>query len=100
MKIKNLWNSISLFNNRQDIPAALFVLKKILGFLCALVMMCSVLTTTAFADAYVVSPGHGGDNPPSSPQTGYETGIGAVMAVALAGGTVAVVAGSKLRRDA
>lgn len=33
MKIKNLWNSISLFNNRQDIPAALFVLKKILGFL-------------------------------------------------------------------
>ena len=31
-------------------------MKKILGFLCALVMMCSVLTTTAFADGYVVSP--------------------------------------------
>ena len=75
-------------------------MKKIFAFIAAVTMMCAVLTTTAFADAYIVSPGHGGENPPSSPQTGYETGIGAVMAVALAGGTVAVVAGSKLRRDA
>ena len=33
MKIKNLWSSISPFNNRQEIPTALFVGKKILGFL-------------------------------------------------------------------
>ena len=57
-------------------------MKKILGFLFALVMMCSVLTTTAFADGYVVSPEPGGDTPPSSPQTGYETGIGAVAGIA------------------
>ena len=74
-------------------------MKKILTFVAAVTMMCSVLTVSAFADEYVVSPG-GGNNPPSSPQTGYETGIGAVMAVALAGGTVAFVTGRKLRRDA
>ncbi len=75
-------------------------MKKILGFLFALVMMCSVLTTTAFADGYVVSPEHGGETPPSSPQTGYETGIGAVAGIALAGGVVAYVSARKLRQQA
>jgi hypothetical protein len=75
-------------------------MKKILGFLCALVMMCSVLTTTAFADGYVVSPEPGGNTPPPSPQTGYETGIGAVAGIALAGGVVAYVSARKLRQQA
>ena len=75
-------------------------MKKILAFIAAVTMMCSVLTVSAFADEYVVSPGHGGETPPSSPQTGYEAGIGAVMAVALAGGTVAFVTGRKLRHNA
>ena len=52
-------------------------MKKILAFIATVTVLCSALTCTAFADAYVVSPGHGGDTPPSSPQTGYETGIGA-----------------------
>lgn len=75
-------------------------MKKILAFIATVTVLCSVLTCTAFADAYVVSPGHGGETPPSSPQTGYETGIGAVMAIALAGGTVAYVTGRKLRQQA
>lgn len=75
-------------------------MKKILGFLFALVMLCSVMTTTAFADGYVASPEHGGENPPSSPQTGYETGIGAVAGIALAGGAVAYVSVRKLRQQA
>ena len=75
-------------------------MKKIFAFVAAVTVMCAILTTTAFADAYVSSPGHGGETPPSSPQTGYPVGIGAVMSVALGGGSVAFVAGRKLRRDA
>ena len=77
-------------------------MKKLLGFLCALVMMCSVLTTTAFATDYVISPEHGGDAPtaPTSPQTGYETGIGTVAGIAVAGGIVAYVSARKLREQA
>lgn len=33
MKIKTLWNSITPFNNRQDVPTAFYVIKKVLGFL-------------------------------------------------------------------
>ena len=75
-------------------------MKKIFAFIAAVTMMCAVLTTTAFADGYVVSPEPGGNTPPPSPQTGYETGIGAVAGIALAGGVVAYVSARKLRQQA
>lgn len=74
-------------------------MKKILGFVCALVMMLSMLTT-AYASNYVVSPEHDGDTTPSSPQTGYEFNLGTVGGIALAGGVVAYVSVRKLRKQA
>lgn len=77
-------------------------MKKILAFLLVAIMMCTILTTTAFADgSYVVSPEYEDpDDDPDSPQTGYEAGIGVVIAVALAGGAVAYVTTRKLRQQA
>ena len=75
-------------------------MKKILAFLLTAMLLCGCMTTTAFADN-VISPEY--DPPaddPDSPQTGYPTGIGAVMAVALTGGVVAYVSVRKLRREA
>lgn len=62
-------------------------MKKILAVLTVIVMLGCMLSVTAFADGgYVPSPKHD-DEPgttPTSPQTGYDLGIGSVvMAIAV-----------------
>lgn len=69
-------------------------MKKILAVLTVIVMMGCMLSVTAFADGgYVPSPKHD-DEPgttPTSPQTGYDLGIGSVvMAIAVSGGVAYV----------
>ena len=78
-------------------------MKKILAVLTVIVMLGCMLSVTAFADGgYVPSPKHG-DEPgttPTSPQTGYDLGIGSVvMAIAVSGG-VAYVCTKKARTRA
>lgn len=76
-------------------------MKKLFGILLAIVMMCSVLTATAFADGYdgtVVSPEKNNtevDPSPVSPQTGYSVGAAGVAVIALACGAVAIVSVKK-----
>ena len=59
---------------------------KILAIVMTLIMACSMLTATAFADGtYVPSPEHNNtdvDPNPQSPQTGYEFSIGGLALVA------------------
>ena len=78
-------------------------MKKILAVLTVIVMLGCMLSVTAFADGgYVPSPKHD-DEPattPTSPQTGYDLGIGSVvMAIAVSGG-VADVCTKKARTRA
>lgn len=76
-------------------------MKKLLAIMTALLVMCSVLTGTAFAATTVKSP-EKGDTPvdpqPTAPQTGYESGIASVVVIALASGAVAVVSVKKARQ--
>ena len=71
-------------------------MKKILAMLTVIVMLGCMLSVTAFADGgYVPSPKHDDntDTTPTSPQTGYDLGIGSVvMTIAVSGG-VAYTAG-------
>ena len=75
-------------------------MKKILAVLTVIVMLGCMLSVTAFADGgYVPSPKHD-DEPGTSPQTGYDLGIGSVvMAIAVSGG-VAYVCTKKARTRA
>ena len=77
---------------------------KILAIVMTLIMACSMLTATAFADGtYVPSPEHGNtdvDPNPQSPQTGYEFSIGGLALVAAVCGGVAVVTGKKAHERA
>lgn len=77
-------------------------MKKLFSVLLIVVMMCSMLSVTAFADAgaEVVSPEHGNtevEPDPVSPQTGYASSIAGVAVVALACGAVAVISARKAR---
>ena len=64
-------------------------MKKILAVLTVIVMLGCMLSVTAFADGgYVPSPKHDDntDTTPTSPQTGYDLGIGSVvMTIAVSG---------------
>lgn len=78
-------------------------MKKILAVLTVIVMLGCMLSVTAFADGgYVPSPSTTMSPAPSptSPQTGYDLGIGSVvMAIAVSGG-VAYVCTKKARTRA
>ncbi len=78
-------------------------MKKILAMLTVIVMLGCMLSVTAFADGgYVPSPKHddNADTTPTSPQTGYDLGIGSVvMTIAVSGG-VAYVCTKKARARA
>ena len=77
-------------------------MKKFFSILLIVVMMCSMLSLTAFAAPDpVISPEHeNSDTDPneSSPQTGYPIGIAGVAVIALACGAVAVVSTRKARK--
>ena len=73
-------------------------MKKLLVSLILSLALCLTLATSAFAA--VKSPEHPNtpvDDKPSSPQTGYEMGIGSVAAAAVLCGGIAVVTGKKSR---
>ena len=77
-------------------------MKKLFSILLIVVMMCSMLSMTAFADAgaEVVSPEHNNTDveaDPVSTQTGYAATIAGVAVIALACGTVAVISAKKAR---
>lgn len=75
-------------------------MKKLFSILLIVVMMCSMLSMTAFAETEVISPEHENSdvNPyEESPQTGYSMGIAGVAVIALACGAVAVVSTKKAR---
>lgn len=71
--------------------------KKLLAVLTAIMMLGSMLCVPAFADSYVPSPtpGEEPEPTPSSPQTGYELGIGCVAAAIAVSGGVAYVCTKK-----
>ena len=74
-----------------------FAMKKLLVSLILSLALCLSLATSAFA---VTSPEHPNtdvDDKPSSPQTGYEMGIGSVAAAAVLCGGIAVITGKKAR---
>lgn len=73
-------------------------MKKLFSILLIVVMMCSMLSMTAFAE--VVSPEHNNTDveaDPVSPQTGYAATIAGVAVIALACGAVAVISAKKAR---
>lgn len=73
-------------------------MKKLLVSLFMTLALCLMLATSAFAA--VESPEHSNtsvDDKPTSPQTGYEMGIGSVAAAAVLCGGIAVAAGKKIR---
>ena len=73
-------------------------MKKLLVSLFMTLALCLMLATSAFAA--VESPEHSNtsvDDKPTSPQTGYEMGIGSVAAAAVLCGGIAVVTGKKSR---
>lgn len=73
-------------------------MKKLLVSLFMTLALCLMLATSAFAA--VESPEHSNtsvDDKPTSPQTGYEMGIGSVAAAAVLCGGIAVVTGKKIR---
>ena len=72
-------------------------MKKLLVSFIMTLALCCALATSALA---VTSPEHSNtpvEDKPTSPQTGYEMGIGSVAAVAVLCGGVAVAAGKKSR---
>lgn len=74
-------------------------MKKLLVSLMMSLALCLMLATSAFAAA-VTSEEHGNttvEDKPTSPQTGYEMGIGSVAAAAVLCGGIAVVTGKKSR---
>lgn len=74
-------------------------MKKLFAVLAAVMMLGSVLTVSAFADDYVPSPeGDKTDTVPTSPQTGYELGIGSVVTAIAVSGGVAYVCTRKARQ--
>lgn len=73
-------------------------MKKLLVSLFMTLSLCLMLATSAFAA--VESPEHSNtsvDDKPTSPQTGYEMGIGSVAAAAVLCGGIAVATGKKIR---
>ncbi len=73
-------------------------MKKLLVSLFMTLALCLMLATSAFAA--VESPEHSNtsvDDKPTSPQTGYEMGIGSVAAAAVLCGGIAVATGKKIR---
>lgn len=73
-------------------------MKKLLVSLFMTIALCLMLATSAFAA--VESPEHSNtsvDDKPTSPQTGYEMGIGSVAAAAVLCGGIAVATGKKIR---
>lgn len=73
-------------------------MKKLLVSLFMTLTLCLMLATSAFAA--VESPEHPNtpvDDKPTSPQTGYEMGIGSVAAAAVLCGGIAVATGKKIR---
>lgn len=73
-------------------------MKKLLVSLFMTLALCLMLATSAFAA--VESPEHSNtsvDDKPTSPQTGYEMGIGSVAAAAVLCGGIAVATGKKSR---
>lgn len=73
-------------------------MKKLLVSLIMTLALCLMLATSAFAA--VESPEHSNtsvDDKPTSPQTGYEMGIGSVAAAAVLCGGIAVATGKKIR---
>ena len=73
-------------------------MKKLLVSLFMTLALCLMLVTSAFAA--VKSPEHSNtpvDDKPTSPQTGYEMGIGSVAAAAVLCGGIAVATGKKSR---
>ena len=73
-------------------------MKKLLVSLFMTLALCLMLAASAFAA--VKSPEHSNtpvDDKPTSPQTGYEMGIGSVAAAAVLCGGIAVAAGKKIR---
>lgn len=76
-------------------------MKKLFSILLIVVMMCSMLSMTAFAATTVVSPEYENtDVEPeeTSPQTGYSFGIAGVAVIALACGAVALISTKKARK--
>lgn len=72
-------------------------MKKLLVSLFMTLALCLMLATSAFAA--VESPEHSNtsvDDKPTSPQTGYEMGIGSVAAAAVLCGGIAVATGKKI----
>lgn len=72
-------------------------MKKLLVSLFMTLALCLMLATSAFAT--VESPEHSNtpvDDKPTSPQTGYEMGIGSVAAAAVLCGGIAVATGKKI----
>ena len=75
-----------------------FLMKQLLVSLVLSLALCLTLATGAFAA--VKSPEHPNtpvDDKPTSPQTGYEMGIGSVAAAAVLCGGIAVITGKKAR---
>lgn len=87
----------------NEVMEGYVTMKKILAMLTVIVMLGCMLSVTAFADGgYVPSPKHDDntDTTPTSPQTGYDLGIGSVvMTIAVSGG-VAYVCTQKARARA
>lgn len=72
-------------------------MKKLLVSLFMTLALCLMLAASAFAA--VESPEHSNtavDDKPTSPQTGYEMGIGSVAAAAVLCGGIAVATGKKI----
>lgn len=78
----------------NEVMEGYVTMKKILAMLTVIVMLGCMLSVTAFADGgYVPSPKHDDntDTTPTSPQTGYDLGIGSVvMTIAVSGGVAYV----------
>ena len=73
-------------------------MKKLLVSLFMTLALCLMLAASAFGA--VESPEHSNtsvDDKPTSPQTGYEMGIGSVAAAAVLCGGIAVATGKKIR---
>ena len=76
-------------------------MKKLFAVILTVFMLCSVMTSTAFAAKnYVVSPEKEDvdvDPEPVAPQTGYENELAGAAVIALACGAVAIVSVKKVR---
>lgn len=72
-------------------------MKKLLVSLMMSLALCLMLATSAFASSSSELPNTTVKDKPTSPQTGYEMGIGSVAAAAVLCGGIAVVTGKKSR---